>query len=101
MHLGYDVTLKIKLYINHTKLNMVYTPDSDHKQRVVLDQGELVVPLDPMLDGRVSIEGSVFYLKKVKVSDMGVFRVTDLSGFRVADVYVNVEREYDSVGLSL
>ncbi|XP_072531618.1 uncharacterized protein [Salminus brasiliensis] len=91
MHLHYDGTLKIKLYVNHTMVNMVYTPDSDHKDRIILHQGKLVVPLDDMLDGRVSVEGSMFYLKKVKVSDMGVFRVTDLSGFRIADVYVNVE----------
>ncbi|KAI4898290.1 hypothetical protein NFI96_033504, partial [Prochilodus magdalenae] len=91
MRLQYDGTLKIRLYINHTKVNMVYTPDSDHKDHIILEQGEVAVPLDPMLDGRVSIEGSMFYLKKVKVSDMGIFRVTDLSGFRIADVYVNVE----------
>ncbi|KAL7883075.1 hypothetical protein SRHO_G00007330 [Serrasalmus rhombeus] len=91
MRLQYDATLKTKLYINHTKVNIIYTPDSDHKDRIILDQGELVMPLDPLLDGRVSVEGSMFYLKKVKVSDMGVFRVTDLTGFRIADVYVNVE----------
>ena len=96
MRLQYDGTLKIRLYIDHTKVNMVYTPDSDHKDHVILEQGEVAVPLDPMLDGRVSIEGSMFYLKKVKVSDMGIFRVTDLSGFHIADVYVNVEREYNS-----
>ncbi|KAG9279330.1 hypothetical protein AMEX_G4845 [Astyanax mexicanus] len=91
MHLPYDGTLKIKLYINYTKVNMVYTSDSDHKDRIILDQGELVMPLDPMLDGRATFDGSMFYLKKVKVSDLGIFRVTDLSGFRIADVYVNVE----------
>ncbi|XP_026872087.2 uncharacterized protein LOC113581267 isoform X2 [Electrophorus electricus] len=91
VHLHYDKTLKIKLYINHTKINMVYTPDSDNEARLILDQGELVVPLDPMLDGRVSVDVSMFYLKKVKVSDTGIFRVTDLSGFHIADVYVDVE----------
>ncbi|XP_066531658.1 uncharacterized protein [Hoplias malabaricus] len=91
LRLKYDETLKIKLYINHTKVSMVYTPDSDHKERKILDQGELLVHLDPMLDGRVSIEGSMFYMKKVKVSDSGVFRLSDMTGFRIADVYVNVE----------
>ncbi|XP_076865687.1 uncharacterized protein LOC143517264 [Brachyhypopomus gauderio] len=90
VHLQYDGTLKIKLYINYTKINMIYTPDIDHIPRIILGTGELL-PLDPMLDGRVSVDGSMFYLKKVKVSDMGIFRLTDLSDFHIADVYVDVE----------
>ncbi|XP_051519817.1 uncharacterized protein LOC127421094 [Myxocyprinus asiaticus] len=90
-HLSYGGILKIKLHVDHTKIKMVYIPDTDHKERLILDQGELVVPLDPALEGRVSVEGSLFYLKKVKVSDMGVFRVMDYSGFRIADVYLHVE----------
>lgn len=92
-HLNNGETLKIKFYLDHTKVKMVYIPDSDHKERVILDQGELTVPLDPALEGRVSVDGSVFYLKKVKISDMGVFRVMDFSGFRISDVYLHVERE--------
>ncbi|XP_051992597.1 uncharacterized protein LOC127650956 isoform X2 [Xyrauchen texanus] len=90
-HLSYGGILKIKLHVDHTKVKMVYIPDTDHKERLILDQGELVVPLDPALEGRVSVEGSLFYLKKVKASDMGVFRVMDYSGFRIADVYLHVE----------
>lgn len=92
-HLKHGGTLKIKLHMDHTKVRMVYIPDTDHKERLILDQGELVVPLDPALDGRVSVEASMFYLMKVKVSDMGLFRVMDFSGFRIADVYLHVERE--------
>ncbi|XP_062841659.1 uncharacterized protein LOC134301048 [Trichomycterus rosablanca] len=91
MYLKYDGTLKINLYINHSKVHMIYIPDSDHKHQVILDQGQLVEPLDQILEGRAFTEGSVFYLKKVKVSDAGVFKLTDLTGFRIADVYVNVE----------
>ncbi|XP_051948462.1 uncharacterized protein LOC127619603 isoform X2 [Xyrauchen texanus] len=90
-HLSYGGTLKVKLHVDHTKVKMVYIPDTDHKERLILDQGELVLPLDPALEGRVSVEGSLFFLKKVKVSDMGVFRVMDFSGFRIADVYLHVE----------
>ncbi|XP_051526622.1 uncharacterized protein LOC127425043 [Myxocyprinus asiaticus] len=90
-HLSYGGTLKIKLHVDHTKVKMVYIPDTDHKEQLILDQGELVLPLDPALEGRVSVEGSLFFLKKVKVSDMGVFRVMDFSGFRIADVYLHVE----------
>lgn len=92
-HLKYGGILKIKLHVDHTKVRMVYIPDADHKERLILDQGELVVPLDPALDGRVSVEASMFYLKKIKVSDVGLFRVMDFSGFRIADVYLHVERE--------
>lgn len=92
-HLNYGETLRIKLHANHTKVRMVYIPDSDRKERLILDQGELVLPLDPALDGRVSVEETMLYLRKVKVSDTGVFRLMDLSGFRIADVYLHVERE--------
>ncbi|KAA0710061.1 hypothetical protein E1301_Tti018855 [Triplophysa tibetana] len=87
----YGGTLKIKLHVDYTKVRMVYIPDTDHKERLILDQGELVIPLDPALDGRVSVEESMFYLRKVQVSDMGLFRVMDISGFRIADVYLHVE----------
>lgn len=91
--MNYGETLKIKLHVDHAKVKMVYIPDSDHKERLIIDQGELTVSVESLFDGRASVEGSVFYLKKVKVSDMGVFRVMDFSGFRIADVYLNVERE--------
>ncbi|XP_077051053.1 uncharacterized protein LOC143701563 [Siphateles boraxobius] len=90
-HLNYGETLKIRLHVDHAKVKMVYIPDSDHKERLIMDQGELMSSVESVFDGRASVEGSVFYLKKVKVSDMGVFRVMDFSGFRIADVYLNVE----------
>ncbi|XP_043093045.1 uncharacterized protein LOC122342913 [Puntigrus tetrazona] len=89
-HLNYGETLKIKLHVDHTKVKMVYIPDTDHKERLIMDQGELTIP-DSAFEGRASVEGSVFFLKKVKVADMGVFRVMDFSGFRIADVYLHVE----------
>ncbi|RXN25009.1 hypothetical protein ROHU_021816 [Labeo rohita] len=89
-HLNYGETLEIKLYVDHTKVKMVYMPDTERKERLILDQGELTIPIDSF-DGRASVEGSMFYLKKVKVSDMGIFRVMDYSGFRIADVYLHVE----------
>ncbi|TRY96296.1 hypothetical protein DNTS_024022 [Danionella cerebrum] len=90
IRLEYGETLKIKLHVDHTKVKMVYIPDIDHKERPIIDLGELAVPLDPALEGRVSVEGSLFYLKKVKVSDKGTFRVTDLLGFHITDVYLQV-----------
>ncbi|KAF4100805.1 uncharacterized protein LOC131526285 isoform X2 [Onychostoma macrolepis] len=90
-HLNYGQTLKIKLHVDHTKVKMIYIPDTDRKERLIMDQGELTVPVDSAFEGRASVEGSMFYLKKVKVGDIGVFRVMDFSGFRIADVYLHVE----------
>lgn len=77
--------------MHHSKVNIVYRPKSDNKDRVILDQGVLVSPLDPLLEGRLTVEGSALILKKVHVADTGVFKVTDLAGLPVAHVYVEVE----------
>ncbi|XP_062386136.1 uncharacterized protein LOC134073168 [Sardina pilchardus] len=91
IHLEYDKTLKINLHLSSDKVNMVYTRDSDRKERVILNQGKLMLPVDPVLDGRLSVEGSVVYLKQVRASDMGTFRVKDLLGFHVAEVHLEVD----------
>ncbi|XP_071355426.1 uncharacterized protein [Trachinotus anak] len=91
MHLSYGENLKIKLYLHHSNVNIVYRPKSDNQDRVVLDQGVLVTPLDPLLEGRLTVEGSELIMKKVHMADTGVFKVTDLAGFPVAHVYVEVE----------
>uniref|UniRef100_A0AAY4CRC2 Uncharacterized protein n=1 Tax=Denticeps clupeoides TaxID=299321 RepID=A0AAY4CRC2_9TELE len=84
-------TLKINLFLSYTKVNLAYTPDSDHKERMIVAQGELVVPMDPSLDGRLSVDRSMCYLKRVHMSDRGLFSVTDLLGFHISDVYLEVE----------
>ncbi|KAL2080164.1 hypothetical protein ACEWY4_023957 [Coilia grayii] len=89
-HLEYDQTLEINLYLNHSKVTLAYTKDSDRKERLILDQGELVVPMDPAVDGRLSVEGFKAYLKHVRVADMGHFRVRDLLGFHIADIHLKV-----------
>lgn len=91
VHLSYGSTLKINLFVDHTKVNLLYTPDWDRKDRVILEQGELVVPLDPSLDGRLTVEGPMCILERVRVSDMGLFRVTDLLGFPVTNIYLEVK----------
>lgn len=59
----------------------------------MLNQGVLVTPLDPQLEGRLTVEGSQLIFKKVHVSDTGVFKVTDLAGFPVAHVHIEVQRK--------
>lgn len=89
--LTYGENLKMKLYLHYSSVNIVYRPKSDNVDRVILDQGVLVTPLDPLLEGRLTVEGSELIVKKVHAADMGVFKVTDLAGFTVAHVYIEVE----------
>lgn len=81
----------MKLYRHYANVNIVYRPKSGNQDRVILDQGVLVTPLDPLLEGRLTVEGSELSIKKVQVADSGVFKVTDQAGFPVAHVYVEVE----------
>ncbi|XP_062266230.1 uncharacterized protein LOC133972680 [Platichthys flesus] len=90
-HLSYGENLKMKLYLHHSNVNIVYKPKSDNKDRVILDQGVLMMPLDPLLEGRLTVKGSELFVKKVHMADTGVFKVTDLAGFSVANVYLQVE----------
>nr|XP_023649904.1 INO80 complex subunit E isoform X2 [Paramormyrops kingsleyae] len=90
-HLPYAGTLKIHLYLNRSLVKVFYTPESDSKRRLVLDQGELVVPMDASLDGRFFVEGSLCILEHVRVTDKGLFQVTDLEDFPVSNVYLTVD----------
>lgn len=99
MHLSYGANLKMKLYVHHSNVNIVYRRKSDNQDQVILDQGVLVTPLDPQLEGRLSVQGSELIMKKVHVADTGVFKVTDLSGYPVAHVYIEADgkRKYTVV----
>lgn len=88
--LSYGENLRMKLYLPHSSVSIVYKPKSDNQDRVIVDQGALVTPMDPLLEGRVNVEGSELIMKKVQVSDSGAFKVTDLAGFPVATVYIDV-----------
>ncbi|KAF7661218.1 hypothetical protein LDENG_00266890 [Lucifuga dentata] len=90
-HLSYGENLKMKLYLHYSKVNVVYRPMSDNQDRVILDQGVLMAPLDPLLEGRLTVEGSELIVKKVNMADIGVFKITDLAGFPVAHVYIEVD----------
>ncbi|KAL0962372.1 hypothetical protein UPYG_G00339220 [Umbra pygmaea] len=91
VHLSYGGTLKVNMFVDHTKANLLYTPDSDGKGRVILEQGKLVQPVDLLLKGRLSVEGSMCILERVRFSDMGLFSVKDLLGFPVTNVFLEVE----------
>ncbi|KAJ8000077.1 hypothetical protein DPEC_G00201110 [Dallia pectoralis] len=91
IHPSYGNTVKINMLVDYTKANLVYTPNSDRRDRVILKEGELVMPMDPLLERRLTVEGSMCILEKVRVSDMGLFKVTDLSGFPVTNVHLEVQ----------
>ncbi|XP_029298433.1 uncharacterized protein LOC115015363 [Cottoperca gobio] len=90
MHISHGGNLKMKLHLHHSNVNIVYRPKSDNQDRLILEQGVLVTPLDPALEGRLTVEGSVLNMKKVTVADTGIFKVTDLDGFTVAHVYIEI-----------
>lgn len=51
------------------------------------------MPADLDLVGRISLDPSVVILDQVKASDVGQFKVTDILGFPVSNVYLEVEGE--------
>lgn len=95
MHLTQGETLKMNLYIDHSNVTIVYRPKSDNVDRVIVQQGVVVEPLDPLLEARLIVEGSELIMKDVQVADMGVFKVNDLAGFPVAHVYIEVNGKLD------
>lgn len=100
LHLSYGSNLKMNLYLDHSNLNIVYRLKSDNQDRVIVDQGTVATPLDPLLEGRIKVEGSALTMKKVNVADTGVFKITDLAGFSVAHVYLEVERKSLDLNIS-
>lgn len=98
LHLAHGENLKMKLYIDHSNTTIVYRPKSDNVDRIIVDRGLVVAPLDPQLEGRVIVEGSELIMKKVQVADMGVFKVTDLAGFDVAHIYIEVDGKINLQG---
>uniref|UniRef100_A0A087X2Q0 Uncharacterized protein n=1 Tax=Poecilia formosa TaxID=48698 RepID=A0A087X2Q0_POEFO len=91
LHFAYGENLKMKLFLHFSNLNVVYRSKLDHQDRVIVNQGVLVAPLDPQLEGRLTVDGSELVMKKMHPADTGLFKVTDLAGFTVAHIYITVE----------
>ncbi|XP_030641460.1 uncharacterized protein LOC115821815 [Chanos chanos] len=89
--LPYGGSLKINLFLNSSSVRLLYTPSHDSQTRVILDQGELNIPPELGFEGRISLEDSICVLKDLKASDAGIFQVTDLQGFSVSNVHLDVE----------
>ncbi|XP_056142105.1 uncharacterized protein si:dkeyp-77h1.4 [Lampris incognitus] len=90
----YGETMKIHLILNSSLVKLNYIPDYDHKPRLLMDKGEFTsAQTDLGLEGRLSLDGSVVLLERVKRSDAGEFEVTDILGFHVTTAYLEVERK--------
>ncbi|XP_067254872.1 uncharacterized protein si:dkeyp-77h1.4 [Chanodichthys erythropterus] len=87
----YGETLKINLHLNSSLARLLYTPKSDNHKYLIMESGQLNLPPNLDLEGRFSLEDSMCLLTDVKASDAGVFSVTDLQGFLVSDVYLEIE----------
>ncbi|XP_016088865.1 uncharacterized protein PB18E9.04c [Sinocyclocheilus grahami] len=89
--LSYGGTLKINLHMNSSLARLLYIPQSDKHKYLIMDNGELSVPPNVDLEGRLSLEDSLCLLTDVRASDAGVFSVTDHQGFLVSDVHLEIE----------
>ncbi|XP_039973446.1 uncharacterized protein si:dkeyp-77h1.4 isoform X2 [Xiphias gladius] len=90
--LPYGKRLKINLVLNSSLVHLYYSPDYDPTPRLLLDKGEFTSAQTELgLEERLSIEGSLVFLDHVKRSDAGHFKITDILGFTVSSIYLEVE----------
>uniref|UniRef100_A0A673IZW0 Uncharacterized LOC107723397 n=1 Tax=Sinocyclocheilus rhinocerous TaxID=307959 RepID=A0A673IZW0_9TELE len=89
--LSYGGTLKINLHMNSSLARLLYIPQSDKYKYLIMENGQLNLPPNLDLEGRLSLEDSLCLLTDVRASDAGVFSVTDLKGFLVSDVHLEME----------
>ncbi|XP_042596481.1 uncharacterized protein LOC109106493 [Cyprinus carpio] len=87
----YGGTLKINLHMNSSLARLLYIPQSDKHKYLIMDNGELSLPPNVDLEGRLSLEDSLCLLTDVRASDAGVFSVTDQQGFLVSVVHLEIE----------
>ncbi|XP_061675734.1 uncharacterized protein si:dkeyp-77h1.4 [Syngnathoides biaculeatus] len=84
--------LKINLMLNSSLAHLYYSADTNHQPRLLMDQGEFTEAQTKLgFEGRLSIDGSLVFLDKVKRSDEGLFKVTDLQGFPVSSIHLELK----------
>lgn len=89
--LTYGGTLKINLHLNSSLAHLLYTPESDNTKYVLLERGNLMLPPNLNFEDRLSLKESVCILTGLRASDAGVFSETDLQGFHVSEVHLQIE----------
>lgn len=87
--------MKINLIMNSSLLEMNYTRNSDPAPRTphrLMDKGNFTNAQTELgFEGRISLDGNVFFLDDIKASDAGEFKVTDILGFTVTIVHLELK----------
>ncbi|XP_057689755.1 uncharacterized protein si:dkeyp-77h1.4 [Corythoichthys intestinalis] len=84
--------LKINLMLNSSLVQLYYSSDRDHQLRLLMDRGEFTDAQTTLgFEDRLSMEGSVVFLDKVKRSDEGLFKVTDIKGYPVSSIHMELK----------
>ncbi|KAI3361171.1 hypothetical protein L3Q82_013367 [Scortum barcoo] len=90
--LPYGKRLKINLILNSSLVRLYYSPNNAVVSHLLLDKGEFTSAVtDLSLDDRLSLEGSLVYLDQVKGADAGQFKITDILGFNVSTIHLEVQ----------
>ncbi|TNN81663.1 hypothetical protein EYF80_008109 [Liparis tanakae] len=84
--------LKINLILNSSLVHLYYTPEYDPTPRLLLDRGEFTSARTELgLEERLSAEGTLVYLDQIKPEDRGQFKITDILGFTVSSIYLELQ----------
>ncbi|XP_036930828.1 uncharacterized protein si:dkeyp-77h1.4 [Acanthopagrus latus] len=87
----YGKKLKINLILNSSLVDLYYTLDSDKTTHLLLEKGKFTDARAELgLEDRLSMEGSLVFLDQVRGSDDGQFKITDILGFTVASIHLEV-----------
>ncbi|XP_053182928.1 uncharacterized protein si:dkeyp-77h1.4 [Scomber japonicus] len=90
--LPYGKRLKINLILNSSLVRLYYSRDRDPTPHLLMDKGEFTnAQTDLGFEDRLSMEGSLVFLDQVKGADAGQFKVTDILGFPVSIIQLEVQ----------
>ncbi|KAJ0066304.1 hypothetical protein NL108_010936, partial [Boleophthalmus pectinirostris] len=93
LELAQGKRMKINLILNSSLVQLFYVRSSDpapRKQHLLLDKGNLT-NTEPDFEGRLSLDGNVFYLDQIRGSDAGEFKVIDILGFTLTTVHLELK----------
>nr|XP_033496713.1 probable serine/threonine-protein kinase irlD [Epinephelus lanceolatus] len=84
--------LKINLILNSSLVRLYYSPNSNPVPHLLLDKGEFTNAQTELgFEDRLTLEGSWVYLDQVKNADEGQFQITDILGFNVSNVHLELQ----------
>ncbi|XP_067457198.1 uncharacterized protein si:dkeyp-77h1.4 isoform X1 [Thunnus thynnus] len=90
--LPYGKTVKINLILNSSLVRLNYTRNRDPTPYLLMDKGEFTSARTELgLEDRLSMEGSLVFLDQVRSSDAGQFKITDLLGFPVSIIHLEIQ----------